>query len=1086
VFKRGRNYFRDGLVRDTRYTAKEITAVVRGAYDYDTRLLWENGRLQFRCSCPYGAHCKHCAALLLRAREELRAKRSEAVALALQPELPPAPPPPPAPLLGLLLPVSPATARCRLTFVCRPQPRFDYFDIFLLVDTPKLRQSVRGIYEMQSQVLNSGYRDLPGRPEWGSEDRQLFRTLLQIPSASVGAYHAYTVDDAGLSTLLLAAVDHPRFLLAPAAGRPVRDPYGLSKWDSPRVSGYQNDTVDLTTLQPLAISLAPLRLELDGAWTSSGAHLRPRFWRPDGTEVEAARLHQIGGHWWFDGRSFFRADNSFQPSLVAEAAHGHEFDVDVQSSLQLLEPVRAQLSPALAAAWPVIETVAAQPVFYLDQEDDGERLLMRVLFRWQEGEAPALEWPCGDQDADCLPYSTAEGPSRWLRCDPEPRREMHHRLIDGAFQDAGGGEYRMEGFQRCAEFLFTRLEEWKTSGEFFITDAVRRLLEGGREVNSSVAIQPSGSGLDWFELDVKFFDLDEPLDTTAIWAAIRSGRNYVRLRDKQGESRVLTMPKDGFRRLRRELDELEDATGQANRCSPFLLFSAVEGLRQSGAVSLSTEANAFYDKLKSFRGIRTAAPPPELDSVLRHYQKEGLAYLHYLEELNFGGVLADDMGLGKTLQVLAFLENLRRERGTMPSLVVCPTSVGHNWIAEAARFTPALKTVLMESGVGRHRHFESLEQYDLVVTSYALLRRDMDKLGAVHFRVMILDEAQNIKNPGTKGAACARQIVADRRLALTGTPLENSVLDLWSIYDVVLPGLLGSQRKFQQRFQNPIEKENIPEARQRLARRLRPFLLRRLKSEVVPELPPRIEQVMECDLTVSQRRLYREVAEQARGEVMQTVKEKGLAKSQIHILAALMRLRQICCHPMLLGAGLAKRMPDIAPEQFSGKFNAFVELLDTLLEGEHRVLIFSSFVKMLRIIRDHLDKRKVPYAYLDGATLKRKEAIEEFQSGTSQRVFLLSLKAGGTGVNLTAADYVILYDPWWNPAVENQAIDRTHRIGQTKTVMAYRMVTRGTVEEKIMELQRRKSALVQAVVENDTAFAKHLTVEDLEELFRVE
>jgi superfamily II DNA or RNA helicase len=489
----------------------------------------------------------------------------------------------------------------------------------------------------------------------------------------------------------------------------------------------------------------------------------------------------------------------------------------------------------------------------------------------------------------------------------------------------------------------------------------------------------------------------------------------------------------------------------------------------------SAAAKALRVRLKDFQGIQSTELPATMVAEMRPYQKEGFNFLCHLAELNLGGVLADDMGLGKTLQTLAWLAWLkeRHTKNPKPSLVICPASVLHNWRREANRFTPQLKVLVLESGAARHNLRQQIPQHDLIVTNYALLRRDLEQLQKFAFRSVILDEAQFIKNPGAQVTQSVKQLKSEHRLALTGTPLENRLLDLWSIVDFIQPSYLGNQEQFNQTYEPRGEGAESAQriARKRLSAKLRPLLLRRLKKHVAKDLPERIEQRRDCQLGDEQRKLYLAELRRSREQVMKTVAEKGLNKSKIHVLAALTRLRQICCHPKLVGN-----------DTVSGKTETLFELLDSLLAEGQKVLLFSQFVQMLELLEQECRQRQIPTHILTGQTKDRQEVVATFQNDPNASVFLLSLRAAGTGLNLTTASYVVLYDPWWNPAVEAQAIDRSHRIGQTQTVNAYRLISPGTVEEKIWELQQSKAKTIADVL-GEEGFARSLSKADLEYLF---
>jgi hypothetical protein len=497
-----------------------------------------------------------------------------------------------------------------------------------------------------------------------------------------------------------------------------------------------------------------------------------------------------------------------------------------------------------------------------------------------------------------------------------------------------------------------------------------------------------------------------------------------------------------------------------------------EGLKRFGD---SAQAKALREHLKHFKGVPAMDLPPAVQAEMRPYQKEGFDFLCHLARLRLGGVLADDMGLGKTLQTLAWLAWLREQhkKDPKPALVICPASVLQNWQREANRFTPHLKVLVLESGAARHNLRKQIPHYDLIVTNYALLRRDLEELQKFAFRAIILDEAQFIKNPGAQVTLSVKQLKSEHRLALTGTPLENRLLDLWSIVDFIQPGYLGNQDYFTETYEPRGEDAEAAQriARRRLSAKLRPLLLRRLKKHVAKDLPERIEQRRDCQLGDEQRKLYLAELRRSRDQVMKSVAEQGLGKSKIHVLAALTRLRQVCCHPKLVGN-----------DTVSGKTETLFELLEPLIAEGQKILVFSQFVQMLQLLEAECRQRQIPTHILTGQTKDRQQVVSTFQDDPNPAVFLLSLRAAGTGLNLTNASYVVLYDPWWNPAVEAQAIDRSHRIGQTQTVNAYRLISPGTVEEKIWELQQSKAQTIADVL-GEEGFARSLSKTDLEYLF---
>lgn len=480
-------------------------------------------------------------------------------------------------------------------------------------------------------------------------------------------------------------------------------------------------------------------------------------------------------------------------------------------------------------------------------------------------------------------------------------------------------------------------------------------------------------------------------------------------------------------------------------------------------------------QLADFSGLENVKPPEGLNATLRHYQQDGLNWLHFLRQSELGGILADDMGLGKTLQTLAcILVEKQAGRLQQPALVVCPTSVIPNWKAEAARFTPGLR-VLVIHGPKRQPLFEQAGDADLIITSYPLLHRDVDHHESLAYSMAFFDEAQNLKNPKAAVSKAARRLTATNRIALTGTPMENHLGELWSLFDLVLPGYLGTGAEFREFYRNPIERDGAPDQHYHLGRRIRPFLLRRTKDQVTPELPEKTEMVKLVELNSVQKDLYETVRASMNAKIRQLMNEKGVARSQIEILEALLKLRQICCHPDLLKSS--------DQPLASAKLDYLLGMITELLEEGRRIIVFSQFTSMLAILETALAGVGLDYVKLTGKTRDREKPVQDFQAGKVP-LFLISLKAGGAGLNLTAADCVIHYDPWWNPAVEQQATDRAWRIGQDKPVFVYRLICEGTVEERIQALQQRKAQLADGLYGKAEKFSAALTAEDVQVLFQ--
>ena len=574
-----------------------------------------------------------------------------------------------------------------------------------------------------------------------------------------------------------------------------------------------------------------------------------------------------------------------------------------------------------------------------------------------------------------------------------------------------------------------------------------------------------GSGEQWFDLQ---FDLStgsgERFSAAEVQRLLQLGQNHVRL--KSGKVAVFnTALLDDFQTV------LRDCNPQQRQPGSYRIGKAHAGYLESAAAEAGFSVNAgasWRQWARSQQGKAELEPVAlgDLEGVLRAYQKYGVSWLSFLGSNGLGGILADDMGLGKTLQALAFLRTLPG-----PALVVCPSSLVFNWLREAERFTPERKVLVIE-GSRRAKLFAEIPKADLVITSYPLLRRDAQKYRSMEFSSVILDEAQHIKNPDTQNAQAAGMLRAARKFILTGTPVENSVRDIWSLMHFVMPGYLGDRDDFRERYELPIARQNDKEALSRLSKRLRPFLLRRRKQEVAKDLPQKLENVAYCELTEAQKEVYAALLQGARAQV-EEASGQNQGRARMLMLTALLRLRQASCDLRLLDkAGAESAKAD------SGKVELFNELLNEAIDGGHRVLVFSQFVSMLSLLRRELEEQGIAYCYLDGQTRERMAEVDRFQNGEIP-VFLISLKAGGVGLNLTAADTVIHFDPWWNPAVEAQATDRAHRIGQTQVVTAYKLIARGTVEEKILNLQRKKREMIDATIENEEPMMEGLTMEDI-------
>ncbi|MDQ3118283.1 MAG: DEAD/DEAH box helicase, partial [Verrucomicrobiota bacterium] len=714
------------------------------------------------------------------------------------------------------------------------------------------------------------------------------------------------------------------------------------------------------------------------------------------------------------------------------------------------------------AGWALPEVQKATPEILLNVEGSLREIRAELRARYRDGLHRIETRSVASPDLLVVQGQTKEGTI--LLRDIEYERAAFARLERLGFTTRGD-RLVLAGENHVARFFafeFPRLQtDWKVSLSAQATKA------SGELQPLAPKLEVVNSGEDWFELRYSLGTPDgQAFSASELQRLLRSGQSQTRLRN--GRTGVF------------DAEAISDFEEVLRDCEPRQNRPGVYRISRAHSQYFAATAEETGAALVDLRGAlqRLASSEPRdltsslgsLRTQLRDYQSYGVSWLWKLAEGNLGGILADEMGLGKTVQMLALL--LAR-RGSGPALIVCPTSLLTNWRNEAQRFTPALRVLLLE-GAGRHASFAQIAESDLVLTSYALLQRDADRYKAIQFSTVVLDEAQHIKNPDTQNAQAAYALRAPHRFVLTGTPMENSVRDLWSLMHFALPGYLGTRADFRARYEQPLARGGAPEVQRRLARRLRPFLLRRKKTDVAKELPEKLEQQLVCDLTATQRAAYDGLLHEIQTGVASEKGNPGAVRMKM--LLGLLRLRQVCCDLRLLRAN------EGGEKNESAKLDLLDELLEEAIDGGHRVLVFSQFVTMLALIRERLAAQKITYAYLDGQTKERQSVVDRFQKDDSLPVFLMSLKAGGVGLNLSAADTVIHFDPWWNYAVESQATDRAHRIGQTRVVTAYKLIARNTVEEKIVKLQTRKRSASEATVGTEEPLMSGLTTADLEEL----
>jgi superfamily II DNA or RNA helicase len=1027
TFKKGRDVAREGRVRRW---SDEADGMRRGEVagssgeGYQTSVaLNPDGTAISRCTCPawgeYGSHCKHAVALAHADRMEILGSPRPAEPARSAEVVP-------LPALAKLESWLGVSAAGEPSFVYRLAPahprasgRSWLFDV-------RRRDGKDGGPLSVKRFLSGGTRLSP-------TDERVFGELARHESRFDGKFILSDDDVADLLPLLRT-----------------------------RRVVYRG-----TALQ---FSLEPARPQIHLSSTPGGARARIEFQLPDGrTTGFDTSLLLIGR----------------RTTVLLESQTAYALEPDLPARLWrawMREPSMtfptAQVERALsffAAHLPRIDlrlradgldvVEDQRPVFVLTLEGTAEKARAQLAARYGTATVPV------SPSAVHLGYAASpgsQGRTLYRRQEAAEREAGQVLLAQGFRFDPQGSLYEVNGDAAVA-FWSDGLAALPASWERFLARAPKVRMR--KRLRPRVRVAAGNNG--WFELDARFESEEQAVDLGAVRLWLRSGRRFIPLPDgsyAEADREELTQAAD-------LLEEAGALPGKERTELPPYQAGALDALAALGeGARFEARARTAIAEFKELSRIPPVPSPEGLTATLRHYQEDGLSWLWFLHRHGLGGILADDMGLGKTVQALALLQQSRNVEGSAPSLVVAPTSVLPNWQREAERFTPGLRVAVWH-GQDRRERVEDLAGVDVVLTSYALARRDRDELVRTRWRYVLLDEAQNIKNAGSATAQACKALPADHRLALTGTPLENRLSELWSIFDFLMPGFLGAEEDFAERYEQPIEVGADLGARERLRRRVQPFLLRRLKTEVARDLPPKTETVAYCEMEPAQAALYREVLDESRAKVQESIQKVGFKRARVSILAALLRLRQVCNDPRLL------KLPGTASLPPSAKLQRFDELVGDLLAEGHRALVFSQFTEMLRLLEAHATERKVAFLSLDGRTRDRMARVDAFNREDGPPIFFISLKAGGTGLNLTAADYVIHYDPWWNPAVEDQATDRTHRIGQTRAVIAYKLITRGTVEEKILALQQRKRELAQGILGPGGGLSEGLTEQDVETLF---
>lgn len=1077
TFLRGLDYEKRKVVENVAIDEAQATCTVKGSdaepYDVSIRLGGEG--ITSSCNCPAfkktGQHCKHVAALLITVRNKARAKLPRSAA-------------------------APAVQSAPHHAVPQQQGQQE-------TSKASRRRDRRRRAQTQQLVVPPGHRpppsvDATARPTgigaWMAPEgstRQLhleFRVHVRQGGLTV------TVLDMDARVPLLPSVALSWQAMSPTPDRSALRVLARFESGNPRHPAVDIRGEDVAEFLPLLkdrrVLLEPALMQLRFAEEP----LRPRFdMEMVGSETIVAKVAFERAS---DGRTFPLSSGGWfegWPGWYIDTTEGVARPIDSRVSPAALrrllknptiaEPA-SELINVITWALPKVATEVGAPLPDLSQVADVIDLpptfSLTASGSLTEAEA-SLRARYGDMDVEVradgisppvliVPPEEGQKRAKCIRTDIPAQQEAVQRLLDLGLSAEESGERFVAHGEQAIQFWSEGVTALPRSWDLYVPQE----LVGTKVRSAPLAAKARvSSGVDWLNVKVSWEAEGVGVSRTEIERCLREGRKYVRLDDN-------TFARIDADRVQSLIDrevELMTAAGKTGKLPLSQASRVQELLQQTDSSTVAASAKALFQKLSTIDEIKKVKKPRGLKATLRPYQEQGLSWLRFIHDIGSGGVLADDMGLGKTIQTIALLLSLKNEKKEEPlrALIVAPTSVVTNWHREICRFAPTL-TVALWHGAQRKDQKDELSEVNVVITSYALLRRDIELLKSLRLDYAILDEAQAIKNPTSATANAAKELGAAHRLALTGTPVENRLSEIWSIFDFVSPGLLGPLQKFEERYARPIDQGDSKTAA-RLRSVIHPFILRRTKMEVAKDLPSKLEFDKIIDLPPEQKAIYLQVLREVRAQVMGEVERVGVAKSQLHILAGLTKLRQAACDARLLG------LPKELGHEDSGKLTALRELVDEVESGGHKVLIFSQFVSMLKLMANALDEDKIRYEYLDGSTIDRAERIDRFQQDPTIPVFLISLKAGGSGLNLTAADTVIHFDPWWNPAVEDQATDRAHRIGQKKVVSVYRLIAAGTIEEKILQLKQKKKDLVASVLEEDTGGAKNLTRADLDDLF---
>ena len=1015
IWQRGKSLFNEGAVGNLKYSHNGVSSLVIGSRGdkYQVSIKLSNARIQYQCSCPYSLNCKHTVAVVLAMKAAKPARRLSASAKTSSSS-----------------PQDSWLQQCKSVLEEQPRKALDTA-VFYLLEEKNQRLCLSPVVDLSYQGEDE--LNLVPCDEYHYDGDVFDQKIAQLWESQYVDDTAQTIDD-DISGLMLQ--------LALESGRLYDSHSSRSKADATPLS--------LGSLQPLDIHWVKKADSLGCELSVQGlpkAKIYPaqRSWYRDNNTLGPLNS-------WVNGQqlALLQAMPELPLNKMTETHSAFfsglptKIQPDIPELLEIhLTEARFELTLCARNQFPGLELKVHYGDFSFDVGWHRFDLLNKDQRHEKNGQHYRITYD-GKAELDAIRVLEILGFKAEFD-SLEVEKSYKEIWMIFSFDDA----QRIVRWQAALPKLADICEK---RGWLCTTDAS---YQPPTERDASLLTEVGDQDNGWFSmalsLQIDGLDINSQ---TLLQRWFSDGFPKQLMIQHAGQWHIIEMQQ--FSHLTQTLEELYSGEkfGEAISLPPYRVpmlqeFDELDERRAPNFKKLKKQ-------LQNFKGIKPVAVPKRLNAQLREYQQEGLNWLNFLQQHQLGGILADDMGLGKTLQTLALLQKLKSGRKLNNGcLIIAPTSLLWNWQSEAERFAPGL-SVLILHGPERKEDIPDIPYYDLIVTSYGVLQRDIEILKQHCFDVVVLDEAQAIKNANAKTTRAARQLQGNMRLALTGTPLENHLGELWSIMDFALPNLLGKQEYFNRHYRKPIENEQDDSANQRLAKQVAPFMLRRYKSDVAKELPPKNVIVQHVHLEKDQRKLYEGIRNSMEKHVRQLFQEKGAKRSHIEFLDALLKLRQACIDPSLVKLAQAKKVKN------SAKRSWLQETLPEMVQEGRRVLVFSQFVSMLAVIADDLNKAKIPFIKLTGASKNRGELVKQFQAGDTP-IFLISLKAGGSGLNLTAADTVIHVDPWWNPAVEEQATDRAYRIGQDKTVFVYKLVAQGTVEEKIQALQADKKALADAL-----------------------